>query len=429
MCMEANEILFRAIVEQMNEAALVCDFERKILYANPKMCALLGYSLSELENKFSMDFFDEETRNTMLIHFRDFRSKGLASQYKGNLLTRSGDKIPVLVSGTPFEGIGTIGVYTDLREMKKKETEMFGNTFYLATILENSGDAIISADLNYLITSWNKGAEEMFGFTEAETLNKPVADLLIPDERKDELQKTRSDVRERGVIRNFKTVRKKKDGSLIYVSITMSPIKLPDSSINGYVTIYRDISLQNKWEQELNTRFDNLREAYQALGKKSRYMDYMDELLDIAVGKESIGNFHEYIVAAVAYITRVDACVLRTMDESGNKLHRGASYGVGDDWRGKDTINFKGSLAEAAFMKKQSVKVYNIASEPKYQSVKLAQKHGFFSLMVVPLFVRDKFFGSFSLYLKNDNQFDLFDNDFIDTFAKLISVALSKSAN
>ena len=49
--------------------------------------------------------------------------------------------------------------------------------------------------------------------------------------------------------------------------------------------------------------------------------------------------------------------------------------------------------------------------------------------MVVPLFIKDKFYGSFSLYLKNDNQLNLFDNDFIDTFAKLISVALSKHAN
>lgn len=426
--MEANEIFFRTIVERMNEAALVCDFYRNILYANPKMCELLGLSLIELENTSALNFFDEGTKATILEHHRDFRSKGLASQYKGTLLSKSGE-VPVLVSGTPLEGIGSVGVYTDLREMEKKDNQMFENAFYLATILEHSGDAIISADLDYKITSWNKGAEEMFGFTENEVLNKPVLDLIIPEDRKDELLKTRTDVREKGVIRNFTTVRKKKDGDLVYVSITMSPVKLRDGSINGYVTIYRDISLQNRWEQELNTRFDNLREAYQALGKKSRYVDYMDELLDISVGREAIGNFHEYIVAAIAYITKVDACVLRVMNASENKLYRKASYGVSDDWSGKDAINFQGSLAEDAFLKKRSIKVYNIVGEPKYQSVKLAQKHGFFSLMVVPLYVGDKFFGSFSMYLKNDKQFDLFDNDFIDTFAKLISVALSTRAN
>lgn len=427
--MGANEILYRTIVEQMNEAALVCDFDRKIIYANPKMCELLGRGAGELENQSAMDFFDEETKNTILTHHREFRSKGLSSQYKGSLLGIGGRKIPVLVSGTPLEGIGSVGVYTDLSEIEKKDNQMFENAFYLATILENSGDAIISADLNYLIKSWNKGAEAMFGFMESEVLNKPVADLTIPDDRKDELLKTRTEVREKGIIHNYKTVRKKKDGALVHVSITMSSIKSPDGPIKGYITIYRDISLQNRWEQELNVRFDNLRDAYQALGKKSRYMDYADELLDIVVGKETIGNFHEYIVAAIAYITKVDACVLRIMNPQDGKLHRKGSYGVGDDWRGKDTINFSGSLAETAFMKKQSIKVYNIASEPKYQSVKLAQKHGFFSLMVVPLFVRDRFLGSFSMYLKNDNQFDLFDNDFIDTFAKLISVALSAQAN
>ena len=146
---------------------------------------------------------------------------------------------------------------------------MFENTFYLATILENSGDAIISADLNYKIKSWNKGAVEMFGYTEHEALNSPVLDLLFPEDKKDELLNTRIDVVERGIIRNFKTTRKKKDGDMVHVSITMSPIMQSDGSINGYVTIYRDISLQNKWEQELNTRFDNLRDAYQSLGKKA----------------------------------------------------------------------------------------------------------------------------------------------------------------
>lgn len=415
--MEANEILFRAIVDQMTEAVLICDENHKVLYANNKMCELLEYSILELKEKFSKDLFAEDHCNIQ------------ASQLKGNIVSKYGNKIPVLISCKTLDGIGCIGIYTDLRESEQKDNKMFENAFYLATILENSGDAIISADLNYRIKSWNKGAVEMFGYTEEEALNSPVLDLLFPEDKKDELLNTRIDVGERGIIRNFKTTRKKKDGALVHVSITMSPIMQSDGSINGYVTIYRDISLQNKWEQELNTRFDNLREAYQSLGKKSRYMDYTNELLDIVVGKETIGNFHEYIVAALAYITKVDACVLRIPDETGTKLHRRASYGVDEDWRGKDVIEYKGSLAETAFLKRQSLKVYNIVNEPKYQSVKLAQKHGFFSLMVVPLFIKDKFYGSFSLYLKNDNQFDLFDNDFIDTFAKLISVALSKHAN
>lgn len=415
--MEANEILFRTIVDQMTDAVLICDDHHKVSYANNKMCELLEYSISELKEKFSNDLFHEDHCDIQAI------------KYKGNVVNKYGKEIPVLISCKTLDGIGCIGIYTDLRETEQKDNKMFENTFYLATILENSGDAIISADLNYKIKSWNKGAVEMFGYTEHEALNSPVLDLLFPEDKKDELLNTRIDVVERGIIRNFKTTRKKKDGDMVHVSITMSPIMQSDGSINGYVTIYRDISLQNKWEQELNTRFDNLRDAYQSLGKKSRYMDYMSELLDIVVGKETIGNFHEYIVAALAYITKVDACVLRIPDVNGTKFHRRASYGVDEDWRGKDVIEYKGSLAETAFLKKQSLKVYNIVNEPKYQSVKLAQKHGFFSLMVVPLFIKDKFYGSFSLYLKNDNQLNLFDNDFIDTFAKLISVALSKHAN
>lgn len=423
--MQANEDFFREIIEHVNEGVLFCDSQKKIIYANPKICSLLAYTNEELQNKTPYDFFDDETRSTSKYHFENFRSKGVSSQYSGNLIAKTGALIPILISGAPLSNGCTVGIYTDLSDVKKKEKQMHDDALFLATILENSGDAIISADLDFQVTSWNKGAEEMFGYSEAEILDKSVLDFMVPEDKHEEVKKMRFDVNERGIIRNFKTIRKRKDGILIHVSITMTAVKYMNGEINGYISIYRDISLQNKWEQELNIRFENLKEAYQALGKKSRYMDYFGELLDIIVGNGAISNFHEYIVAAVAYITKVDACILRVYSDQTKQLIRKGSYGVGDEWRGKDVIMYKGSLAESAFEKKHSIKVYNILNEPKYQSTKLAQKHGFFSLMVVPLYVKDKLYGSMSLYLKNDSKFDLLDNDFIETFAKLISVALS----
>jgi two-component system CheB/CheR fusion protein len=123
-------------------------------------------------------------------------------------------------------------------------------TARLAAIVESSDDAIISKDLNGIITSWNKGAERLLGYTAAEAVGKPVA-LLIPLERLDEepsiLERIRRGVR----IDHYETVRRRKDGSLIDISLTVSPIADAEGRIIGAAKIARDITARKQQEQAL----------------------------------------------------------------------------------------------------------------------------------------------------------------------------------
>jgi len=122
----------------------------------------------------------------------------------------------------------------------------------LAAIVESSDDAIVSKDLNGVVTSWNKGAERIFGYTAEEIVGRPITTIIPPELHKDEpviLSKIRAGER----IEHFETVRVRKDGTLVDISLTVSPVKDADGNIVGAAKIARDITEQNKLQAALRT--------------------------------------------------------------------------------------------------------------------------------------------------------------------------------
>ncbi|HEY2168700.1 MAG TPA: PAS domain S-box protein [Candidatus Angelobacter sp.] len=118
----------------------------------------------------------------------------------------------------------------------------------LAAIIESSEDAIASKDLNGIITSWNKSAERLFGYTAEEIIGQPVT-LIIPPELHDDEPMILGKVRAGERIEHFQTVRIHKNGRLIDVSLTVSPIKDERGNIVGAAKIVRDITRQKKLEE------------------------------------------------------------------------------------------------------------------------------------------------------------------------------------
>jgi PAS domain S-box-containing protein len=119
-----------------------------------------------------------------------------------------------------------------------------------AAIVESSDDAIISKDLNGIIQSWNNGAERIFGYTAAEAVGKPVA-MLIPADRLDEEPSILARLRRGDRIDHYETVRRRKDGTLVDISLTVSPIRSADGSIIGASKIGRDITELRKVREAL----------------------------------------------------------------------------------------------------------------------------------------------------------------------------------
>ena len=138
------------------------------------------------------------------------------------------------------------GIVQDISARKDAEEA----SHRLAAIVESSGDAIVSKDLSGTVTSWNHGAEKMFGFTAQEMIGRPITTIIPPELRDDEIRILAAIARGES-IENFETTRVKKNGDRIEVSLTVSPVKDEAGRVVGAAKIARDITQQKKAERAL----------------------------------------------------------------------------------------------------------------------------------------------------------------------------------
>jgi PAS domain S-box-containing protein len=137
-------------------------------------------------------------------------------------------------------------------------------TELLASIVESSDDAIIGHSLDGTITSWNRGAEEMYGYTPSEAIGQPTS-LLMPPDHRDDMPSILNHIRRGARVEHFETRRRKKDGTEFDVSISVSPIRNARGEIVGASKIARDITAQKKSETALQRANDRFRLAAAAV--------------------------------------------------------------------------------------------------------------------------------------------------------------------
>jgi PAS domain S-box-containing protein len=163
---------------------------------------------------------------------------------------RDGVRVPVSLTIAPLRDasgtiVGTVRVTRNVTPDERAERAVRR----LAAIVESSDDAIVSKDLNGIVTSWNIAAERMFGYTAAEMIGQSIR-LLIPADRQNEEDIVLSQVRRGARVDHFDTIRRRKDGSTIPISLTVSPIRDDDGRIVGASKIARDITERREAEQE-----------------------------------------------------------------------------------------------------------------------------------------------------------------------------------
>src|SRR5947209_4882410 len=141
--------------------------------------------------------------------------------------------------------------------------------FWLAAIIESAEDAIVSKTLQGIITSWNKGAERLFGYKAEEIIGKPV-NLLIPEDHPDEEPGILARIRSGERIDHYETVRVRKDGSLINISLTVSPIRDADGKIIGASKIARDITERKRADIRLQEALNQAENARRRAEQASR---------------------------------------------------------------------------------------------------------------------------------------------------------------
>jgi PAS domain S-box-containing protein len=144
------------------------------------------------------------------------------------------------------EVTSVLEITRDVTERKRAEERLLN----AAAIVENSDDAIISKDLNGVIRSWNPGAQRLYGYTAEETVGQPVT-MLIPDDRPDEEPHILEQIRRGDRVDHYETVRRRKDGTLLEVSLTVSPVRDAGGRIVGASKIARDVTARRRAERQV----------------------------------------------------------------------------------------------------------------------------------------------------------------------------------
>lgn len=142
--------------------------------------------------------------------------------------------------------IGAVNMLLDLTDRQRAEEVKQ----HLSAIVESSFDAIVSKDLNTIIKSWNHGAERLFGYTAEEAIGRSVT-MLIPDDHQDEEPRILERIRNGERVETLETVRRRKDGRLVPVSLTISPVRNATGQIVGASKIARDITSARESEQRI----------------------------------------------------------------------------------------------------------------------------------------------------------------------------------
>jgi PAS domain S-box-containing protein len=241
----------QTLSESKIEGISVFDENGVIFYTNPANDEMFGRSRDELialqlirQNASSPE---ESARISKEISERlqitgCWDGEFINSNKDGRLLTKSNRIIALEYAGRKY----WVRINEDVTERKQSEIAHG----YLAAIVESSDDAIIGKTLQGIITSWNKGAEKLFGHTASEIIGQPINTLIPPDQQEEEaeiLEKL-----ERGErIEHFEAVRLRKNGTPVDVSITVSPIKDGNGRIIGVSKVARDISEKKRLEEAL----------------------------------------------------------------------------------------------------------------------------------------------------------------------------------
>jgi len=325
----AETLLSHSILEAIPDAVAAVTQQGVIVQINSQTEAMFGYTRGELIGQRVEMLVPERHRSNHHQHREDFHSKPKIRRMGSGLdlygRRRDGSEFPVEISLSPIatgNGAIVLSVIRDISDHKRienelrhaseelerrKSRELRDSQNRMALIVDSSQDAIIGKNLDGIITQWNKGAEQIYGYHAAEVIGRNIS-ILCPPDRPDEIPAILERIRKGERVEYFESVRITKDGRRLSMSISVSPIHDADGNIIGASAIARNISAQKKIEDQL---------------RQSQKME--------AVGRLAGGVAHDFnnllgIVTACTELlrSRVDTESLEYLDNIREAANRGA---------------------------------------------------------------------------------------------------------
>lgn len=241
----ACEARYRTLFEHVQVGVVLADSASRYIDANEAACAMLGYSREEFIGLHATDIVIPQEAGEVGPALREIHSR---RDHRREWLFRrkDGSIVAADVLATQMPDGTLLGILRDLSDQHRAQQYLE----HLAAIVQSSADGIIGTDLDGMITSWNPGAESIFGFRADAIVGQPISRLL-PAGRNDEGQLIIDRLRRGEVVDILDTERQRSDATLVDVSLAISPIRGRDGEIVGASTIARDISGPKAREVEL----------------------------------------------------------------------------------------------------------------------------------------------------------------------------------
>jgi PAS domain S-box-containing protein len=242
------------VLAQVNDAVIAVDNDMRVTYFNLAAEQKYGVTATDALGRLLDEIYeyrwvrpDDETNALEAL--------AASGNWRGENIhvTRDGTEFLVesVVNHLRDENgimIGTLAVIRDITERKRDEAARA----QLAAIVDSTADAIYSYDLDLRVLSWNKGAENLYGWTSEEIIGQPIMAIVPPDQTEETLKIFNSVLKNDQSVINLETVRKRRDGSYVDVRVTGSPIKGPTGKTIAFSVIAHDISSRKRAESDLH---------------------------------------------------------------------------------------------------------------------------------------------------------------------------------
>ena len=266
-----SEQRWATTLASIGDGVIATDVSGRVTFLNAVAETLTGWSPADAEGRPIQDVFPIINRDTRLAVDNPIEkvlaTGGIVGLANHTLLVRrDGREVPIDDSGAPIidrqgQTTGAVLVFRDITEREQAEEALAR----LAAIVDSSDDMIVGKALDGTITSWNRAAERLFGYTAAEMIGQSI-NRLIPPERTGEMEAILARVAHGEVIEHYESVRMNRAGQRCDVSVTVSPIKDTAGNIIGASSIKRDITARKQMETALREHEEWLRVTLSSIG-------------------------------------------------------------------------------------------------------------------------------------------------------------------
>jgi PAS domain S-box-containing protein len=316
--LRVGEGRFRRVVEAVANAIIMVGADGTIEMVNAQVEAIFGYPRAELLGRPIEVLLPEHYRShhpgLRNAFFADPQSRLMGAGRDLNAVRKDGREFPVEIGLSPIETVDGPKVLASIIDITARRQAQRTQA-YFAAIVESTADAIIAKDLNGVVTSWNKAAELIFGYSASEMVGEQITRLLPADRLREE-DNILACVRRGERIDRLETMRRRKDGSEFPVSLTISPILGPGGEIIGASKIARDITDRLRAERDLRASESRFRSIFSAVSEGifiTSPSGVFTEVNDAGCAMfgytcdELIGGDIQMISSGIAPYTQVDA--------------------------------------------------------------------------------------------------------------------------